>query len=66
MEKKLYYRLEDNADLSVTCSELKECFDIIETQLSDMTDNDKKYTEYTIGPVFLTDKEFDDLGQWKG
>jgi len=66
MEKKLYYELEDNSDLCVTCSELKECFDIIETHLSDMSDNDKKYTEYSIRPKFLTDKEFEELGEWEG
>lgn len=61
MEKKLYWLLEDNGDLSTTCSRLDDCKDIIQTDFADLEKDDQKETIYTITPVWYTDKEYSNL-----
>jgi len=66
MKKKIYYKLESNGDLSVTCHSLQNCNDIMESDVDDMRHEDIEGTVYTITPMYLTDKEYKALGEWEG
>ncbi len=61
MEKKLYYQLSDNADVSKIVMELSGCMTRIEEDLKEVPEEDVKEFEYTITPIFLTDEEFANL-----
>lgn len=65
-EKNLYWKLEDNGDISVTCESFDQCMVIMK---ADILDSDKTKiidNEYTISVVYLTKKEFENLpdGNW--
>lgn len=59
MEKKLYYELTDNADMSVTAT-LSDCMQIIDGHMSDNGDQASEI-EFTLNPCWLSDKEFRNL-----
>lgn len=61
MEKKLYWQIEDNGDLSCTCSSPEECLMILEGEFNSLNDDEKEEAQYTITPVYLTEKEFENL-----
>lgn len=61
MEKKLYWLLEDNADLSVLHVSLPDCQNQIEAEFASLSDDDKLETQYTITPTYLTDEEYLEL-----
>lgn len=61
MEKKLYYELSDNADVSKIVMELSGCMAWIEGDMAGVTEKDDDEREYTITPVWMTDDEFANL-----
>lgn len=63
MKAKIFFELKDNGDMSVTVHSLETCMDIIDTHISDMHAEDIEGHEYTITPVWLTDDEYEALGE---
>lgn len=63
MQKKLYWLVESNADLSVTCKELPTCTDLIKEDFEETEAEEKEQAEYTITPVWYTDEEYQELGE---
>ena len=66
MEKKLYWLVESNGDLSVTVNNIEEAKSIIESDFASESEgglygiND---LQYTITPKMLTQKEYDELDE---
>lgn len=57
MEKKLYFTLSDNGDISGITMTLDGCMEWIYND--EITEGDE--TEYTITPVWMTEEEFKNL-----
>lgn len=57
--KKLYYEVKNNEDLSATVDNLETAMILIEGDMESQTDYDG--LQYTITPVMMTDKEYDEL-----
>lgn len=67
MEKELYYKLSDNADLSgLYLRNMREVTEHIEMDLGDIDHEDRENVEYTIQPVLMTEDEFNNLPEWEG
>lgn len=60
MDKKLYWLVESNGDLSVTCT-ADAIKDLIEGDLENTPSDEREDVEYTITPVWLTDEEYENL-----
>jgi len=61
-EKKLFYELSDLDEVSCLVMELSGCMAWIEEDMRGVTSNeDEDQREYTITPIWLTDKEFNNL-----
>jgi hypothetical protein len=58
MEKKLYYQLSDGADVSNVVMELSGCMAWIEGEEPKTWEGETEDREYTIKPIWLTDKQF--------
>ncbi len=63
--KKLYFKFSDNGDISNVILTLKECMDIIESELQNASQEEDLY-EYTIVPTWLTEEEVSALPEWEG
>ena len=61
MEKKQYWLVESNGDLSITCTDLETVKDLIEADFEDFDLEDQDGLEYTITPVWYTDEEYENL-----
>lgn len=63
MEKKLYYQLSDNADVSKIVMGLSGAMTWIEEDMKEFPEgtSEDEMPEYTITPLWLTDEEFDNL-----
>lgn len=61
MEKKLYYKLSDGADVSGIVMELSGVMEWIESDMRGVPEEDLKEFEYTIQPVMMTEEEFNNL-----
>lgn len=61
MDKKLYYQLSDNADVSNITMELDGCMEWIKNDMAEKTELEADEVEYTLTPVWLTDDEFENL-----
>lgn len=61
MEKKLYYELTDDYEMNVT-ADLKPCMEIIESHMSEY-DNMLNQNIFHLEPKWLTDQEYEDLGE---
>lgn len=61
MEKKLYWLLEDNGDLSVYCESVEELTMLMEGEFESLERNEQEETQYTITPVWMTQQEYDNL-----
>lgn len=59
MEKKLYFELNDGDSVSVM--ELSGCMEWIKAGTERLISPDTDDLQYTLTPVWLTDKEFNDL-----
>lgn len=59
--KKLYWLIEDNGDLSNTCESPKVCAELIISSFDDLEKDEQEETQYTVTPVWLTNKEYEDL-----
>lgn len=57
MEKKLYFKLSDNGDVSGIVMDLSDVMEWIKNDEFDEGDQ----VEYTLIPVWLTDDEFENL-----
>lgn len=67
MEKQMYFKLSDNADLSdLYLASMREVTEHIEMDLGDMHPEDRDKAEYTITPVFMTEDEFSNLPEYDG
>ena len=64
MEKKLYWLVESNGDVSVTIKDISRAEEIILADFDVETD-DGKYEiddlQYTVTPVMMTEEEFNNL-----
>lgn len=60
-KKKLYWLLESNADLSVTCASPKAVIDMLESDFDNLSKQEQRETQYTTTPVWYTDKEYAEL-----
>lgn len=63
MEKKLYWLLESNYDLSVTTHDLTQCQMLIEGDFDSLNEDEKEDRQYTITPKYLTDLEYSELDE---
>ena len=66
-EKKLYFELRDNAEMCVTVHDLDTCKEIIDDHVfsgpkGDL-DEDVEEMEFTITPVYMTEEEYEALGE---
>ena len=61
MEKKLYWLVESNADLSNTVQTLEQARELIQGDFDN--EEEKEEVEYTITPTYLTDEEYEALPQ---
>lgn len=60
-EKKLYWLLESNYDLSITVTDLTQVQIEIQRDFDSLNDDEKEDHQYTIDPMYLTDEEYKDL-----
>lgn len=66
MEKKLYWLVESNGDLSVTVQDLPQVKEIIEGDFANESEDGKHNfddLQYTVTPTMLTDEEYEGLGE---
>lgn len=64
MEKKLYWLVESNGDLSVTIKDISRAEEIILADFDVETDGGKYEIDdlqYTVTPVMMTEEEFNNL-----
>ena len=67
MEKELYFKLSDNADLGgLYLRNMQEVSEHIEMDLGDIQLEDRENVEYTIQPVLMTEDEFNNLPEYEG
>lgn len=66
MEKKLYYKLSDNADLGGVIITLQGCLDWIDTDMEQYSEEDSEDIVYTITPVWMTEHAFENLPEYEG
>ena len=59
-KKYLYYKLSDNADVSEVVMDLKGCMAWIEGDMEMVTEGDDD-REYIISPVWMTQRQFNNL-----
>jgi hypothetical protein len=60
-EKKLYWQLSDNGDVSNVTLTLEAAFEWIKNEVESVIPSDSENYEYTLNPVWLTDEEFEAL-----
>ncbi len=60
-EKKLYYLVENNCELSIYVSDLDQCKSLIENDIASLEPDEIEDTQYTITPYLLTDEEVSEL-----
>lgn len=66
MEKKMFYALSDNCDLSnLYLPNLEAVKEFIESEVTNMGTDDLTEHEWQIKPVFMTQKEFDNLPEYQ-
>lgn len=67
MEKQMYFRLSDNADLNgLYLANMTEVTEHILNDIRDVHLNEIDQLEYTIQPVFMTEDEFNNLPEYEG
>lgn len=66
MEKKLYYKLSDNADLDGVIMELSGIEAWIEGDADGIEREDYEGRVYTIEPVYLTVEEYNKIPEYDG
>ena len=67
MERELYYKLSDNADLNgLYLASMREVTEHIEMDLGDIHPDERDKVSYTIEIVFLTEDEFNNLPEYEG
>jgi hypothetical protein len=57
---KLYYQFSDNADVSNIVMPLEDCIEWIKSDMEGLDENSKDI-EYTITPIWMTEKEYEKL-----
>ena len=60
-DKKLYWLIESNGDLSAVCDSPESCLLLLESDFDGSHDDDKAECQYTITPVYYTDEEYEQL-----
>ncbi len=60
-EKKPYYLIENNCELSLYVSDLDQCKSLIENDIASLEPDEIADTYYTITPTYLTDEEVSNL-----
>lgn len=61
MEKKLYYLITSNEDLSITVESINTIAIIINEETHGRPEDEVKELEFIITPVFMTEDEFNNL-----
>ena len=62
MEKKLYFRFSDGADISKIVMDLSGCMEWIKADELEKKDAEElELIEYTIQPILMTDEEYENL-----
>lgn len=61
MERKLYWLIQSNGDLSITCGDLQTCMDLIKSDYDSLDYDDQPDADYSITPVFYTEEEYSKL-----
>lgn len=61
MEKKLYWLLESNYDLSLICNDLTQVQIQMECDFDSLDDDEKEDHQYTITPQYLTQEQYENL-----
>lgn len=64
-DKKMYYRLSDNCDVSNVVLTLEDCMNWIETEMQNSSEYDDFQMEFTITPVWMTDEEIEALPEYE-
>lgn len=59
MEKKIYYLIRSNGDLSLTVADLLTCNTCINGEMEDAKQEDG--IQFTVTPVLMTEEEFENL-----
>jgi len=59
--KRIYYVIESNHDLSITVKSTACLKNIMESDLEGLTESEIEEFVYTVTPVLMTKKEFDNL-----
>lgn len=60
-EKELYWKLEDNGDMSCYCQTLEQATDIMSTDILDVAPHEREEVFYTLTPVYMTQTEYEAL-----
>ena len=60
MEKKLYYKLSDNADVCEITMDLSGCMAWIEADMEGVSEGEDE-REFTITPIWMTEQEYENL-----
>jgi len=66
MKKKLYFQLSDNCDIQGLTMELSGCMEMIQSEMEFASPDDAHEFEFTLKPIWLTDKEFKNLPEYEG
>lgn len=61
MEKKIYWLVESNGDLSLTVASLATVKKLIESDFEGIPHEDVEEFQYTVTPVLMTPKEFKNM-----
>jgi len=61
MEKQLYWLVESNGDLSVTCTNLGQAQSLMENDFDSLNEDEKEELQYTITAQWLTQEEYEAL-----
>lgn len=60
-DKKLYWLIESNGDLSVTCNNLQQCQELLKEDFDSLDVTEQMESQYTITPMWYTDEEKENL-----
>jgi hypothetical protein len=59
--KQLYWEINSNEDLCVTCSSTDECMALLQSDFESFNESEREGLEYTITPIWLTQAEYEGL-----
>lgn len=60
-KKKLFFKLSDGADVSNVVMELEAAMEWIKSDMEGVSEEDAKEFEFTLQPIYLSDRQFNNL-----